>query len=63
MMGKHPNHVHVYNFGYFYMPSYQDGYEETYDVDMENGKLSVWEGDLNSSYEDPDASNHKWPII
>jgi hypothetical protein len=59
----HNNRVHVYNFGFFYMPSYQ---EETARGNREmgyvDGMLNVWEGDFDhvESAEHPD--NH-WPIV
>lgn len=62
-MSKTPNQVHVYNFGYFYMPSYHEGYEETYDEDLDHGKLSVWEGDLENHYGNDDPYDQKWPVI
>ncbi len=55
--------IHVYNFGFFYLPSYQETSVDAYtDIELENGRLQAWEGELESSYnQEGQASN--WPII
>jgi hypothetical protein len=62
-MVKRQDRVHVYNFGFFYMPSYQ---EETLQgsrqMGFEDGTLNVWEGDFESG-ETSEHSSNNWPIV
>lgn len=63
-MARTPNRIHVFNFGNFYMPSYQDIYEDTYnELDLDAGTLHSWEGQLDPTYTDPETTQYKWPLI
>jgi len=63
MAKRRENRVHVYNFGFFYLPSYQEDMERgNRQMGFEDGTLNVWEGNFESGDTTEDPNNH-WPIV
>jgi hypothetical protein len=63
MVRRQDNRVHVYNFGFFYLPSYQEEWQQgSRQMGFEDGTLNVWEGDIAYD-ETPEHPSNNWPIV